>query len=347
MMGYKKASSIIIVILASVFLLNACRNSKVQKSEKMPEGKVAIATVGPITIYQDELDKAFNFRIQHMGNMKDQMPPNQLQEMKQDILGEIIETELLYQKGEELGILPSDEEVETRIEHIKRQFPTEEQFLAQLKQLNVSQEDFKKEIKRNFVISKVIETHLASNQTSQPQEISEEQLKNYYDAHKEKFQNDPMVRASHILIKVENNADEAAWKQAEEKIKEILTKIKNGEDFAELAQKLSNCPSGARGGDLGFFTKERMVPEFSEAAFSMKKGDISDIVKTKFGYHIITVTDTKPAGDIPFEECKDQIRADLNKTKKVDAIKDYIESLRKNTDIKILVPEFMPVAEHP
>ena len=148
-----------------------------------------------------------------------------------------------------------------------------------------------------------------------------------------------MVRSSHILIKVEKTADEKKLQQAKEKIAEILNKAKSGEDFGKLAQEHSECPSSKRGGDLGFFDRKQMVPEFSQVAFSLKVGEISDIVQTQFGYHIIKVTDIKRSTERSFEESKEQIKQRLASKSSTTTIKGYIQSLYEKADINILVPE--------
>lgn len=127
--------------------------------------------------------------------------------------------------------------------------------------------------------------------------VTEEEVKAFYDEHKDAYKEEESVAASHILIAEE---DEALGK-------EIIAKIKNGESFEELAKEHSNCPSSQAGGALGEFTRGKMVPEFEQAAFAMEVGEVSDLVKTQFGYHIIKVTDKKEAKVKEFEEVKQMV----------------------------------------
>ena len=132
----------------------------------------------------------------------------------------------------------------------------------------------------------------------------------------------------------------SALKQA----KEIITKLKNGEDFDELAKENSeDTATAAKGGDLGFFAAQEMVPEFSKAAFSMKPNTISqNLVKSKFGYHIIMVVDRMAAGQDSFEKAKPDIMAFLENQKQLEAIDKLVESLKKNAKIEYVNTEYDP-----
>jgi len=315
-----------------------------EKQSSSAQGEV-IATVNGVNIYRKELDRTFNAHVSQNPALADKLPPEQKQQLQQMILDRLIEGELICQKGKELNITISDEEVAARIEQFKKQFPTEEEFQNRLKDNNITLDDLKREIKRNMIISRVIQQQMATQTASQPP--SDEELKAYYEAHKDQFKQEEMVKASHILVKVEKDADEATKKKAREKIEGLLKKAKAGEDFATLAKENSDCPSSQNGGDLGFFTRKQMVPEFSQVAFSLKPGEISDVVETQFGYHIIKVTDTKPAAESSFEESKPRIQQYLSGKQRSDSIKNYIQSLREKADIKIFLPKPSPAAENP
>ncbi|MEW6379796.1 MAG: peptidylprolyl isomerase [bacterium] len=304
-----------------------------------------VATVNGVNISRKELDRTLNAHTSQNPDMADKMPPEQKLQLQQMILDRLVEGELICQKGKELNITIPDEEILARIEQFKKQFPTEEEFNNRLKENNINLDDLKNELRKNMIISKVIQQQITAQTTSQ--QASDEDLKKYYEAHKDQFKQEEMVQASHILVKVEKNADEATKKQAKEKIEGILKKARAGEDFAKLAKENSDCPSSQNGGDLGFFTRKQMVPEFSQAAFSMKVGEISNVVETPFGYHIIKVTNTKPAAESSFEESKARIQQYLSGKQRSDAVKNYIQSLREKADIKTFLPKPSPAPENP
>ncbi|HEX9079652.1 MAG TPA: peptidylprolyl isomerase [Desulfuromonadaceae bacterium] len=153
--------------------------------------------------------------------------------------------------------------------------------------------------------------------------VSDADLKKFYEQNKDKFKAPEQIRASHILVKTEKEA------------KDILAQLKAGGNFEELAKKYSIDSSAAKGGDLGWFGKGAMVPAFEKAAMGLKEGQISDVVKSDFGYHIIKLTGKRPAGVRPFEEVKDQIKAAILPSKQQEIFQKIKEDLKKNAKITI------------
>lgn len=160
--------------------------------------------------------------------------------------------------------------------------------------------------------------------------ISDAEIKKYYNSHKDEFMEKESVKAQHILVKVDKDGDKAAWAAAEKKAAMIRGKAVKGGDFSALAKEYSDDPgSKGNGGDLGFFTRGRMVPEFEKAAFSLKKGEISQPVKTAFGYHIIKVEDKKQAHQKTLAEVREEIRQKLLKAKQRKAMDKIMAQLEK------------------
>ncbi|MBN1296849.1 SurA N-terminal domain-containing protein [bacterium] len=143
-------------------------------------------------------------------------------------------------------------------------------------------------------------------------ELFDEDIEDYYDRNFEKYQVPEKIRASHILINVESDADEATEAAAKEKILAALTRVQNGDDFAEVAKAVSECPSSSSGGDLGFFQKGRMDPAFEQAAFKLEVGELTqEPVRSRFGWHIIKKTEYQEASWKPLEEVKKEIEKQL------------------------------------
>ena len=153
--------------------------------------------------------------------------------------------------------------------------------------------------------------------------VSDADLQKFYDENKEKFKSGEQMRASHILVKTEKEA------------KDILAQIKSGGNFEELAKKNSTDSSSAKGGDLGWFGKGSMVPVFEKAASSLKEGQVSDVVKSDFGFHIIKLTGKRAAGLRPFEEVKEQIKGAIMPTKQQEAFQKIKEELKKTAKITV------------
>lgn len=156
-------------------------------------------------------------------------------------------------------------------------------------------------------------------------EVSDAEIEEYYNNNKAEFTVEEQVQASHILVEDEATA------------KEILDKLNSGSDYAELAKEYSIDGSASQGGNLGFFPRGRMVKPFEEAAFALEVGEISGIVKTDFGYHIIMVTDRQEAGTISLEESRDNIRDTLLHQKQMETLRNYLIELRENAVVEILL----------
>jgi parvulin-like peptidyl-prolyl isomerase len=188
-------------------------------------------------------------------------------------------------------------------------------------------------------VNDFLSKELLSREVVDKIKVSEEDMKQYYKANREQFKKPEEVKARHILIKVSKDASPDEKKTARKKADEILAKIKKGEDFASLAEKYSDDPGSAKkGGDLGYFPRGRMVKPFEDAAFSLNPGEVSDIVETKFGYHIIKLEEKRPAGYQPFEAVKNTIRKELIKKVQNEKLKEYVNRLMKERNVK-LYPE--------
>jgi peptidyl-prolyl cis-trans isomerase C len=170
----------------------------------------------------------------------------------------------------------------------------------------------------------IIESLLKKKINTSPQ-LNDEELKKYYDSHKDEFKKEQEISTRHILVKTEEEA------------KQVQGKLQKGEDFAELAKKFSIDPNAkASGGEIGFHPKGTLLPEYEAAAFKLSKpGQVSPIVKTQFGYHIIRLEGTKPAAPVPFEEVKDFIKQKLAQEKQKELLEKYIGDLKKNAKITI------------
>lgn len=163
----------------------------------------------------------------------------------------------------------------------------------------------------------VVEAYLKKKVEEQAK-VSDEELKKSYEQNKDKFKTGAQVKASHILVKSEKEA------------RDLLAKIKAGENFEELAKKYSTDGAATKGGDLGWFSKGSMIPEFEKVVFAMKENQISDVVKTKFGFHVIKLTGTRPAGERSFDEVKEQIKASLLPAKQQEVFQKLKDDLKKS-----------------
>jgi peptidyl-prolyl cis-trans isomerase C len=166
------------------------------------------------------------------------------------------------------------------------------------------------------------------DQTIKPT-ITDEEVKAAYDKEASKIQVSERVRARHILVATEKEAQDA------------LAKVQNGEKFEDLAKKISLDGSKDYGGDLGYFSAEEMVPEFSKAAFALKVGEVSQPIKTDYGWHLIKVEDRKQGGPQPYDQVKNGVRAVLTRKK----VQDIVVQLREQAKIEVLDPDLKKLQE--
>jgi peptidyl-prolyl cis-trans isomerase C len=258
---------------------------------------------------------------------------NAMGEVEKRALDAVVNRELLYQASQKDGVQVEEKELDEKIKEVKDHFKTEDEYTAALANMKLSEVDLRKHFKIDLVIRKYIEKALTGKT-----ETTEDKVKEYYEANPNYFKQPEQVKASHILVQVAEGADEKTKSEALTKIKGISERIKKGEDFAVVAKEVSDCPSKTQGGDLGFFSEDQMVPAFSDVAFSLKPGEVSGVVETKFGYHLIKSVDKKAASTVPFEQVKDRIKQYLEQEKGKAALSDLMVELKKTAKIEILLP---------
>jgi peptidyl-prolyl cis-trans isomerase C len=167
--------------------------------------------------------------------------------------------------------------------------------------------------------------------------VTEEDCKKFYDENIDKFKRTETVKASHILCGVDAKATAEEKKKALEKAEKLKKELDGGADFAALAKANSTCPSSQQGGDLGFFGKGQMVPAFENVAFALKPGEVSNVVETQFGYHIIKVTEKKAAETVAFKDVRPRIEEFLKNQKIGAAVNDYLAEVKKTASVEFLM----------
>jgi peptidyl-prolyl cis-trans isomerase C len=252
----------------------------------------------------------------------------QLNDMKANILEGMINEEVLYQHAEEQGVAVSDSEVDERIEQYRSQYG-EDGFADALSRAGMTEEELRREIRRSLTIQQLLEEEVTGDI-----EVTESEQREFYDENTNMFAQPESVTASHILISTQEAESEEARQEALERAEELKTQLEEGADFAELAREHSEGPSASRGGSLGQFSRGQMVPPFEEAAFALEPGEISDVVETRFGYHIIKVDEKNDGGTTPYEEVKGQIGQYLEQQRQQEAVQSYIDELKADADIE-------------
>jgi peptidyl-prolyl cis-trans isomerase C len=248
------------------------------------------------------------------------------------VLDELVTYTVLSQETRARNVAVTDVEVDSAVKQMRARMGTDEDFKKALDARGMTLDKLKADTKVDISINKMVEAEVAT----QPPP-TDAQVRDFYDKNPDKFKQDEAVRASHILFRVEENADAATKKKVMDEAQGVLKQARGGADFAELAKKHSADGSAAQGGDLNFFTRGQMVPPFDQAAFAMKPGEISDIVTTQFGYHIIKVTERRPPSTVPFEQVSERIKEFLTQQQKQQKADGFIQGLKQKAKIEVLV----------
>lgn len=260
------------------------------------------------------------------------IPPDRRDEIMRRALDQLVTYTVLSQEMRARKVAVTDAEIEGNLKQMQAQFPNEQEFKKALETRGMTVERLRADARVDMSINKMMEAELAS--TAAP---TDAQVREFYDKNPDKFEQEEALRASHILIRVDEKADEAAKKKARAQADEVLKQLKGGADFAELAKKHSADGSAAQGGDLGFFPKGQMVPAFDQAAWALKPGEMSDIVTTQFGHHIIKAAERRAGSTVPFEQVSARITEYLTQQQKQGRAQAFIDLLKQKAKIEVLV----------
>lgn len=254
----------------------------------------------------------------------------QFNAIKGKVVDRLVQRELLYGVCRKDGIKADDKEVDETFQMVKARYADDDAFKKMMAQFNLTEEIIKSDIAREMAIKKLIEDRFVSNIT-----VTDAEAKEYYEKSKDKFLQPESVKASHILIKVSEDATPEVKAKAKGRILEIKKKLDEGADFATLAKKYSEGPSAAKSGDLGYFRRGQMVKPFEDAAFALKPGETSDVVQTRFGFHLIKSFDKTEKSVVPFDQLKTRIVMFLKQQELQKEVNAFIEGLRSTSTVEI------------
>jgi peptidyl-prolyl cis-trans isomerase C len=313
-----------IVLFLAAMLLSA---TTAAVAADAPAGQ--IATVNDSVLMRQDLDremKLVSFKLARQGRPVDDA---QLKRYESNIRETLINRTLLLQQSKSMGIEIKESLVAKALDEFKAAFKDEQAYVQTLKEMGFTEETLKTQIQDGLTIKNLIDKEVV-----QKLSLSDQQVRAYYDDNPNLFQRPEQVKASHILVQVTQTADEAKKAEALTRIQALKTRIDNGENFATLAMEHSDGPSKAKGGDLGFFGREQMVKPFSDAAFALQPGQVSDVVQTRFGYHLIRVTERQAEQTMAFNDVKEAIATRLRQEQEREKIDAYLEKLKEHAEIK-------------
>ncbi len=301
-----------------------------EEQEKPKEPAAAI--VNGERILLSTLDKEMQVVMARNPDLRSKENIAALREARKEALDYLVNQELIVQEGKKAGLVPKDAEVDAEVAKIKQRFPTEDAFTQVLKQQGLTEKVLSGLIERGMIAKKVLDTKIKP--TAKP--VTDKDIADYYEGHKEEFVEPEKASARHILFKLSPDSSDEEKTEAKEKLQGILKEARGGADFAELAKQHSECPSAPQGGDLGYFGRGQMVKPFEDVVFSSEPDQISDIVETQFGYHIILVEDRKPEKPLALENVSGRIKEMLGEKESNIALEKWLKPVREKATIKII-----------
>jgi|WetSurMetagenome_2_1015567.scaffolds.fasta_scaffold26257_2 parvulin-like peptidyl-prolyl isomerase len=259
------------------------------------------------------------------------------QQLIDQYMQSLITSELIYQKASASGIVATNEEVQAELAKVAKNFGSDAEMNAALADRGLDRQELIRDLTRSLLASKYVDQNVTKKVMATPEEAAK-----YYSSNTEEFRHAEMVRLSHIFFIVPEGASADRDSQIKQRAAGILARLKKGEDFAKLAKDNSMDASSSQGGDIGYFAKEDVASEFGEAIFSLPAGTLSEVTRTRAGYHIIMVTDRRRAGLSTLQEIQDQL-VEYLKNQKADAeLGKLVQQLASQAKIEVLIPVSTP-----
>lgn len=301
---------------------------------ELPEDKLpaVVAKVGDWQIKKEDLvHDAKNLQAQ-LGRMGGQTVLSAT--FYRQVLDGMILEGLLKKDIAAAGIAVSDADVKAQVDAVKKTFPDEEAFKKAVEAQGMTEQQIADQMRDRLSIQKFIATKI------EPQvQVTDEAAKKFYDENQAQMKRPERAHLRHILIKAEPTASEADKKAARDKAEGLLARIKQGEDFAKLAtENTDDTGTKESGGDLSWIMKGQTVEPFEKAAFALKPNEVSGVVETEFGYHIIQNLEQQPESVVPFEEAKPRIVEFLKRRDTDQKMREHVAELRNKAKIEIFVP---------
>lgn len=316
---FKSINLIMLVFLVAVCLPLAVSAETVSK---------IVAVVNGINLSEADLNQEVNIIMPMNQPFHGKISDEKIKKVRSDAMKILVDYELRAQDASSKGIKISQAVIDEEMNKMVKKFKSKEALAAAYKGAGFTKKTFLRIMERRLLAEKIL-----ASEVDDKVSVTPEKIKNYYDSNSSKYNMPEQFRASHILIKVDPGASQEQRKAFRVNADAILKRIKDGEKFEEIAINESDDPSKIKGGDLGYFHAGQTVAEFEEALTKLKVGEISDVVESLYGYHIIRLTDRRPPRQIPFDDIQDKIKKDLISSQKSNLLEEWMGGLYKKAKI--------------
>lgn len=326
----------------------------IETNEPAVDPNAVVLAIGDTKVTEGQLAKILAPRMKQMaGRVPANMMGQYKQQMRKQAMEQTIIETMLNEKEKAANITVSQAELDEQInKQIAQQNLTLDDFKSLLKGYGVDFSEYQENMKKRAMFEKLMESQFVGK----IKEPNDAEVKAYYEQNAQQFTTPESIHAKHILVRpADGNDPNKAKLEAKAKAQELLAKVKAGAEFETVAKENSACPSAKEGGDLGVQPKGTFVPEFEKAANALKPGEMSDVVETQFGYHIIKLVERLDANTTSLENAKGKIAAELGDKQKEQIVMDYIQNLKSEAKVNFtneadkfdLNPPKPPVAAPP
>jgi parvulin-like peptidyl-prolyl isomerase len=311
---------VIITALVAAFLVTARAYSSEEK---------VVAKIGDTNITESELKEALkSFK---PPSTYHNVSPEKMHQFRKDALNELIDIELLHKEAKRRGVIVPDSAINEVIEANIQRLGSQKNLNNALKMKNQSLDEFKEEINKHQMVITLL------SEIKRDAEYTDEELRRYYEENTSKFKRPDSVRLYHILVKVDPGAADDEWEKRRLDAEDILKKLKSGEDFGEIAYNYSEDAYKFKSGDYGFVHRGQLEKAVEDAAFSLKEGELSGVIKSIFGFHILKGGERKPQAMMSYDEIKEKTKSELNEKRFEENKNALLDRLRAEYPLEIYI----------
>lgn len=292
-------------------------------------GEVA-ATINGEKITLEQLDANVAAMQRQFAAQGQMVPDEEMGTFRSNVLDNLVKTRLLLEYAKDHGYEAGSDEVAAQITAIQGQFGSKDEYLSALEQQGYTEKTLKQEIGNGMTVEGMLAAEVIDKIV-----VTAADVETFYNENPDLFVLPESVTARHIIVTLEDDATREDREKALKKIEDIRQEIVDGADFASVARERSEGPSASSGGSLGTFGRGQMVPAFEEAAFAIEPGELSGVVESEFGFHIIVVSEKIPAGVQSLQDAEASIRQHLMQVREQEDVEKFVEELELAADIEI------------
>ncbi len=255
-----------------------------------------------------------------------------IDELRQTVIDQAIETKLILQVAKAQNIKADEKDIDARVEVVKKRFPSEDVFLQALTTKGLTIREYRDQVAEQVLVQTTIKQVLGPEIR-----VSDNEIQDYYDKHPDEFITEPQIQLAQIFLKIPSGSTLEEVEQLRQKAEQLHILIEDGVDFSELARKYSEGPYRDKGGMVGLVGAKDILPELKDIAFGLKAGEVSPVIQTNYGLHILKAIEIMPARKITLKEATPNIEERLNDTKRNEKYKTWVKKLRQDAfiDVKI------------